>query len=272
MRAMNDPLRQIPAPQFLETGGKRIAYHSTPGASPGVVFFGGFMSDMTGTKALALEALCRRRGRAFLRFDYTGHGQSSGTFTEGTIGGWAADAVDVLDRLTHGPQVVVGSSMGGWIMLLAALARPERIAGLAGVAAAPDFTEDLVWGWMTPEQRNALERDGICHLPDEAGNPTYPITRRLIEEGREHLLLDGQIPISCPVALVHGMADRDVPFETSLKLVKALASEDVTLTLVKDGTHTMSDPKHLPHVIAALDLALEKIGAHDAARSERRPT
>lgn len=270
---MNDRDRQTAeAPQILDTGGKRIAYHSTPGASPGVVFFGGFMSDMTGTKATALEALCRSRGRAYLRFDYSGHGKSSGTFTEGTIGAWAADAIDVLDRLTQGPQVIVGSSMGGWIMVLAALARPQRIAGLAGVAAAPDFTENLLAGWLTGPQRAALERDGLCCLPDEEGNSRYPITRALIEDGRKHLVLRDRIPIACPVALVHGMRDAEVPFETSLKLAKALASEDVTVTLVKDGIHTMSESRHLAHVFAALDAILAKVDPHGAARSARSPT
>lgn len=269
---MSDPIRQTPtAPQVLDIAGKRIAYHSTPGGEPGVVFFGGFMSDMAGTKATALEAWCRRRGRGFVRFDYTGHGRSSGTFTDGTIGGWVEDAAAVLDHLTRGPQVIVGSSMGGWIMVLAALMRPRRVAGLVGIAAAPDFTEDLISAGMTAEQRAALERDGLYYLPDEAGNPCYPFTRALIEDGRKHLVLRGKIPISCPVALVHGMLDQDVPFETSLTLAKALASDDVTITLVKDGTHTMSEPKHLPYIFAALESVLEKVGPHGAARSARKP-
>jgi pimeloyl-ACP methyl ester carboxylesterase len=223
------------------------------------MFFGGFMSDMTGTKAVALEGLCRAKGRAYLRFDYTGHGQSSGKFVEGTIGGWAEDAVAVLDALVAGPQVLVGSSMGAWIMVLAALARPERVAGMVGIAAAPDFTEDLVEKWMTAEQRAALERDGVCYLPDEKGEPLYPITRKFIEDGNRNLVLKTEIPIRCPVALVHGMKDADVPYETSLRLARALASEDVTVTFVKDGDHRMSEPRHLEYVFAALERILEKV-------------
>jgi pimeloyl-ACP methyl ester carboxylesterase len=211
---------------------------------------------MTGTKAMALEALCRSQGRAFVRFDYTGHGQSSGQFTDGTIGGWAADAIAVLDNLTAGPQILAGSSMGGWIMVLAALARPARVAGLVGVAAAPDFTEDLLRPQMTAEQREALARDGIYHLPSDFGETPYPITAALIEDGRKNLVLRGEIAIRCPVALVHGMKDADVPYETSIKLAERLASDDVTVTLVKDGGHRMSEPPHLEFLFAALERVL----------------
>lgn len=227
------------------------------GLSPGVIFLGGFMSDMTGTKAMALEAYCRGAGRAFLRFDYTGHGSSSGAFTEGTIGAWADDAVQVLDRLTAGPQVLVGSSMGGWIMLLAALARPGRVVGLVGVAAAPDFTEDLLWDRLDESQRAALAKDGVCEVPSDYDKP-YPVTLRLIEEGRRHLLLRTPIALSCPVALVQGMEDRDVPFETAIRLAERLAGSDVTVTLVKDGDHRMSEPRHLRVLFAALDSVLAK--------------
>jgi pimeloyl-ACP methyl ester carboxylesterase len=223
------------------------------------MFLGGFMSDMTGTKAVALEGLCRARGRAYLRFDYTGHGQSSGKFKDGTIGGWAEDAIAVLDALTSGPQVLVGSSMGAWIMVLTALARPERVAGMVGIAAAPDFTEDLIAKWTTAEQRAALERDGVCYLPDDNGVPLYPITRKFIEDGNRHLVLKSEIAIHCPTALVHGMKDADVPYETSLRLARALASEDVAVTFVKDGDHRMSEPRHLEFVFAALERILEKV-------------
>lgn len=272
---MSEPLNQSPPPQVLEKGGARIAYHRTPGRLPGVVFLGGFMSDMTGTKAMALEARCRAAGRAYLRFDYSGHGQSSGAFIEGTIGGWARDAVTVVDELTEGPQILVGSSMGGWIMILAARERPERIAGLVGVAAAPDFTEDLVSLWMTKEQQAALAREGVVYLPDDDGNPVYPFTRELIEDGKRNLVLRGEIPLACPVALIHGMDDREVPYDMSLRLAEALASKDVTVTLVKDGGHRMSEPDQLAFLFAALDHVIaragEPAGHGAAAKMARKP-
>jgi pimeloyl-ACP methyl ester carboxylesterase len=273
---MNDPIRQSAAPpQVLERDSARIAYHRTAGRLPGVVFLGGFMSDMAGTKATALEAVCRAEGRAYVRFDYTGHGQSSGRFEDGTIGGWARDAVAVLDELTEGPQVLVGSSMGGWIMILAARQRPERVAGLVGIAAAPDFTEDLVALWLTKEQRAAIERDGVAYLPSESGERDYPFTRALLKDGKKNLVLRGEIPLACPVALVHGMDDREVPFEMSLRLAEALASRDVTVTLVKDGGHRMSEPDHLGFITAALAHVLaraEAIEAHgDSAKIARKP-
>lgn len=222
---------------------------------PGVVFLGGFMSDMSGTKAVALEAWARRRGRAFLRFDYRGHGASSGRFEDGTIGEWAGDAVAVLDALTEGPQILVGSSMGGWIMLLAALARPQRVAALVGIAAAPDFTEDLIWARAAPEQRRAIEGVGYIDSPSAySGNP-YRITRRLIEEGRDHLLLARPIPLTCPVRLIHGLEDVDVPWQTSLRLAAALTSSDVEVTLVKGAAHRLSEPGD----IARLERAVEAL-------------
>ena len=265
---MSDPNSPSPpAPQVLQCkGGDRIAYHCTEGASPGVIFLGGFFSDMTGTKAMALEAWCRARGQAFLRFDYFGHGASSGAFTDGTIGRWAEDATLVLDELAHGPQVLVGSSMGGWIMLLVALARPARIAGLVCVAAAPDFTEDLLWETFDEAQRAALLTAGVCHVPSDYGEEPYPITRRLIEEGRDHLVLRGPIAIGCPVALVQGMRDREVPFETAIRLAGCLATDDVTVTLVKDGDHRMSEPRHLEHLHAALERTLARVAPGGTSR------
>lgn len=246
---------------FIEAAGGRLAYVRTPGAGPGVVFLGGFMSDMTGTKATALEAHCRTRGRAFLRFDYRGHGASEGRFVDGTIGGWAADAVSVIDRLTTGPQILVGSSMGGWLMLLATLARPDRVAGLVGIAAAPDFTEDLMWEQFPEPVRRVLLRERIWHEPSEYGDIPYPITLDLIEEGREHLLLRRPLPIACPVRLIHGMRDRDVPWAVSQRLLEHVAAEDVALTLVKDGDHRLSRPEDIARMIAAVD----ELAAHPAA-------
>jgi pimeloyl-ACP methyl ester carboxylesterase len=239
--------------------GEWVAYERHPGRTPEVLFLGGFASDMTGTKALRLEAHCRARGQAFTRFDYRGHGASSGQFTDGTIGEWAADALAVLDRVVEGPALLVGSSMGGWIMLLLALARPERVKGLIGIAAAPDFTERLMKDAMTPEEAATLARDGVLLQPSEYGAP-LPITARLLDEGRDHLVLDQPIPIGCPVHLLHGQADPDVPFELALELADRLESRAVTLELVKDGDHRLSREADLRRLTAALDRMVEAVG------------
>jgi pimeloyl-ACP methyl ester carboxylesterase len=240
-------------PSFLSGApGYRLAYRRLPGKAPGVLFCGGYTSDMTGTKALALEAFCRERGRAFTRFDYAGHGASSGDFADGTIGGWAEDALATLDRATEGPILVVGSSMGGWIMLLVALARPERMAGLVGIAAAPDFTEDLLLPQATPEQRRALAEQGYWMQTSAYGGEPYPVTARLIEEAREHLLLRGRIPIRCPVHLLHGQRDADVPWPTALRIAERLESDAVTIELIKSGDHRLSTAPDLARIEAAV--------------------
>lgn len=267
MLAMQSQSATEPA-LFTRPDGTTIAYHKTPARetgtrTPGVVFLGGFKSDMTGSKALALERVCAERGQAFLRFDYHGHGVSSGRFEDGTIGRWAEDALAAIDSLTEGPQVLVGSSMGGWIMLLAALARPDRIAGLVGIAAAPDFTERLMWQAFPEAVRTAIERDGVYHAPSDYDEEPTPITRRLIEEGRRHLLMDGPIAIRCPVRLIHGAADPDVPYQLSLDLMDALESTDVTVTLVKGGGHRLSAPADLDRLtrtVAALSAQLSASG------------
>jgi pimeloyl-ACP methyl ester carboxylesterase len=220
--------------------GSTIAYHRLAGKSPGVVFLGGFMSDMTGTKAIALEAFCRARGQAFLRFDYFGHGASSGRFEDATIGRWKGDALHILDRLTEGPQILVGSSMGGWIMLLAALARPRRVAALVGIAAAPDFTEDLLWPRLSDAQRAAILREGMIRIPSAYDVRGYVVTRRLVDEGRLHLVTRHAIPLDCPTRLLHGMRDDDVPWQTSLRLAACVRSADVTVTLAGEGDHRLS--------------------------------
>jgi pimeloyl-ACP methyl ester carboxylesterase len=225
--------------------GVSIAYHRTPGKSPGVVFLGGFMSDMTGTKAVTLEAFCRARGQAFLRFDYRGHGASSGRFEDGTIGLWAEDALAAFDALTEGPQILVGSSMGGWVALLTALARRERVAGLVGIAAAPDFTEDLLWAAFPPDTREILARDGALRLPSEYSDKPYSITLKLIEDGRRRLLLRDPIDLACPVRLLHGMRDPDVPWQRSLQLADKLATADVRVHLIKNGDHRLSREQDL---------------------------
>ncbi|MBT6443301.1 MAG: alpha/beta hydrolase [Rhodospirillales bacterium] len=233
--------------------GKTIAYHFTPGKSPGVVFLTGFVSDMNGDKALCLEEFCQNRGQAFLRFDYTGHGESSEEFLEGCIGDWAGDTIYALDLLTKGPQILIGSSMGGWIMLLTALARPERIAGLVGIAAAPDFTEDLMWADFTPEQKEALEQDGRVAIGNDYDDgEDYIITQKLIEDGRKNLLLRSEIALDCPVRLIHGLQDKDVPWTTSQKISERLRSTDVETTFVKNGDHRLSEPQDLDRLRATL--------------------
>ncbi|KAA5604801.1 alpha/beta hydrolase [Roseospira marina] len=240
--------------------GATIAYHTVSGKGPGVIFVHGFMSDMTGGKALFLEHWARRNGRAFVRFDQRGHGVSDGRFEDGTISAWADDLVQVIDHLTEGPQVIVGSSMGGWLMLLAALARPERVAGLLGLAAAPDFTEDLMWSEFDAAARARLARDGVVHVPSDYGDTPYPITRALIEDGRTRTLLGGPIPIHCPVRLIQGMQDESVPWSTAQRLLDRLESSDVELTLVKAGDHRLSelhDLARLERVLTGLLGALE---------------
>jgi len=233
--------------------GATIAYHALEGKSPGVIFCGGFKSDMTGTKALALEAYCRDAGRAFVRFDYFGHGESSGAFEDGTIGRWADDTIAVIDEIAEGPQIIVGSSMGGWIMLLAALARAQRIVGLVGIAPAPDFTEDLMWQEFSDAIRATLERDGVYREPSQYSDEPYTITKRLIDEGRQHLLLNNPIALTCPVRILHGMNDPDVPWRHSLKLVDALQGEDVTVTFVKAGDHRLSEPGDILRLTDTVD-------------------
>ncbi|MCC7274294.1 MAG: alpha/beta hydrolase [Alphaproteobacteria bacterium] len=257
------------AATIADRAGRRLAYHRLPGRGPGIVFLGGFMSDMTGTKAMALEAACRAAGRAFLRFDYGGHGASEGRFVDGTIGGWAADAITMLDAATEGPQILVGSSMGGWLMVLAALARPGRIAGLVGIAAAPDFTEDLMWQEFPEPVRRVLLRDGIWHEPSAYGAAPYPITLRLIEEGRGHLVLRAPIALTCPVRLLHGVADRDVPWRQSQMLMERLAASDVTLTLVKDGDHRLSRPEDIARLVATVETLADQLAPTMAASPSR---
>ena len=247
-------------PQFLtRPDGERIAYFRTPGRPPGVVFLTGYKSDMTGQKALALEALCRARGTAFVRFDYLGHGASSGAFTDGTIGRWAEDAIAVLDGLTEGPQVLVGSSLGGWIMVLAARARPRRVAALVGIASAPDFTEDVIPAVLSPSERQILETAGLVQLASPYDPEPTPVTKRILEEGRDHLVLRAEIALDCPVRLIHGLADPDVPWRTSVRLMERLRASDVELVLVKGAGHRMSEPAELARLTATLAGMLDQL-------------
>lgn len=229
--------------------GTTLAFHHWPASAkgsalPGVVFMGGFMSDMTGTKATRLETFCRARGQQFTRFDYRGHGQSSGAFRDGTIGLWSGDAMVILAEVTEGPQILVGSSMGGWVMLLAALRQPERVAGLIGIAAAPDFVVRM-YEAFSPEVRAALDRDGFISRPSEYSDEPYVITKALIDDGRSNLLLDRPIDVDLPVRLLHGMRDDAVPWELSLRVAERLSSHDVRVTFVKDGDHRLSTDQDL---------------------------
>ena len=225
--------------------GASIAYRHLPGSSPGMLFCSGFNSNMQGVTALAVEQWCREQGRQFTRFDYTGHGESSGVVEEGCIGRWRDDTLAVLDQATSGPQLVVGSSMGGWIMLLVALARPDRVCALLGLAAAPDFTARLRSS-LTDLQRSQLLSSGYADLPNcyDDGQP-YRIGRQLLDEGDAHLLLDTKIPIPVPVRLIQGQRDEDVPWRLALDLVDKILGDDVELQLVKGGDHRLSEPADL---------------------------
>ena len=204
----------------------------------------GFMSDMNGSKALALEQHCQERGLAFLRFDYMGHGNSSGNFADGTIGLWAQNALTAFDELTEGPQIIIGSSMGGWMMILTAVSRPERVAGLVGIAAAPDFTEDLLPKQLTEIQLSKIQEEGFVVIPSEYEIP-YTITKKLLDDGTQHLVLRNEIPLDCPVRLLHGLEDTSVPWKTALKIQNMVRSKDVEVTLIKNGDHRLSREEDL---------------------------
>jgi len=225
--------------EWLDRGdGVRLAFERREGSGPTLVFLPGYRSDMTGGKALALDAHCASTGRAMLRLDYSGHGQSQGKFEDGTIGRWTDDAACLIERLVSGELVLVGSSMGGWIALLLAQRIP-RVAGLALVAPAPDFSEELIWGGLDPAQRHAVMEQGGVELSNPYGDP-YLVTRGFIEDGRRHLVMGDEIAIECPIRLLHGQADASVPWQTSLRIAGLVRSSDVQITLVKDGDHRLS--------------------------------
>jgi pimeloyl-ACP methyl ester carboxylesterase len=242
---------------FLTPKGRVIAYDKTPGILPGVVFLGGFMSDKEGAKAVALEAWAKAQGRAFLRFDYSGHGESSGAFTDGAIGDWAEDARAVIEALTEGPQVLVGSSMGGWISLLMAREIPGKIAGMVTVAAAPDFTEDSMWAGFSEAQKAELVQAGLVLLPSDYGEP-YPITRRLIEEGRDQLVLRSPLKLPFPLRMLQGTADEDVDVSVAMRLLEHASGEDIRLTLVKGADHRFSTPECLLLINKSVEKVLRR--------------
>jgi pimeloyl-ACP methyl ester carboxylesterase len=249
------------AAQFIEVGGgdavRRIAVQVRRGDSPGLFWLGGFKSDMAGTKALALDSWAAERGLACVRFDYSGHGTSGGEFTDGTIGRWLEESLAVFDAFCEGPQVVIGSSMGGWMALLLAREIARRassratLTGLVLIAPAPDFTEELMWKTFSLEARHAIETDGVWLRPSDYGDP-YPITRELIEEGRNHLLLDRSISTGCPVRILQGAQDLDVPWRHALTLTERLPSDDVVLTMIQGGDHRLSRPQDIARILAAV--------------------
>ncbi len=241
-----------------DSGARRIAVRARAGGTPGLFWLGGFNSDMKGTKALALDAWAAEQGRAFVRFDYSGHGESGGAFVEGTVGRWLEESVAVFEQFCRGPQVVIGSSMGGWMALLLAREIVRRgvsgasLAGLVLIAPAPDFTEALMWNRFSPEIRREIETKGVWLRPSQYGEP-YPITRALIEEGRSHLLLGSAIDVGCPVRILQGGQDPDVPWQHAFALVHRLPSDDVVLTMIQDGDHRLSRPQDIARIIAAVE-------------------
>jgi pimeloyl-ACP methyl ester carboxylesterase len=249
-------------PVLIEVGkddsARRIAVRAREGSAPGLFWLGGFNSDMKGTKALALDAWAAEHGRASVRFDYSGHGESEGRFADGTIGRWLEESVAVFEKFCTGPQVVIGSSMGGWMALLLAreIAKRPRNASLAGlvlIAPAPDFTEELMWKGFSPEIRGEIETKGVWLRPSQYGDGApYPITRALIEEGRNHLLLGSSIEVGCPVRILQGGQDPDVPWRHAFTLAQRLPADDVVLTMIQDGDHRLSRPQDIARIIAAV--------------------
>jgi pimeloyl-ACP methyl ester carboxylesterase len=253
--------------KFIELGtgknARRIAVRAREGSAPGLFWLGGFKSDMAGTKAVAVDRWSVERGRACIRFDYSGHGESSGDFADGTIGRWLEDAAAVFDAFARGPQVLIGSSMGGWLALLlarelkrrAAVAGATPAASLAGIvliAPAVDFTEELMWKKFSPDAKRQIETTGSWQRPSPYSEEPYVITRALIEEGRQHLLLGGLIETGCPVRILQGVQDADVPWQHAVELCSRLARDDVVLTLVKDGDHRLSRPEDIERLLTAV--------------------
>lgn len=250
-------------PAFIEVGegdgSRRIAVRARAGSGPGLFWLGGFNSDMRGTKALALDAWAAEHGRACIRFDYSGHGESGGAFVDGTIGRWLEESIAVFEQFAQGPQVLIGSSMGGWMALLLARAIAKReaaaaaLAGLVLIAPAPDFTEQLMWNSFSDEIREEIRTRGVWMRPSEYGDGTaYPITRALIEEGRNHLLLGSAIEVGCPVRILQGAKDPDVPWQHAFALAHRLPAEDVVLTMIQDGDHRLSRPQDIARILAAV--------------------
>jgi pimeloyl-ACP methyl ester carboxylesterase len=259
------------SPEYLSVGDppRRIAIRAREGPAPGFFWLSGFKSDMKGTKAVALDEHAAKTGRACIRFDYSGHGESSEKFEEGTISTWLEDALAVFRNRARGPQIVVGSSMGGWMALLLAralandpsLAGSAKLAGLVLIAPAPDFTEELMWKNFSEEVRNEIETKGQWERPSVYGDDPYPITKKLIEDGRKHLVMGKPIQVKCPVRILQGVLDPDVPWQHAMKLVSCLAQDDVTMTLIKDGDHRLSRTEDIERLLKTVDDLAAEAGA-----------
>ncbi len=259
LRGLNGENSHMSSPELLETAqGRRIAYHRAIGDGPGIVFLGGFRSDMEGTKALHLETWSKQQGRAFVRFDYSGHGTSSGAFEDGCIGDWAEDAAEIINHLCEGPQILVGSSMGGWISLLLAKRLPDKISGFVGIATAPDFTEDGFWKGFSEPARETLLEFGHLSVPSEYGEPLV-VTKKLIEDGRSQLVLREPLHLGFPTRFLLGTEDEDVSVESALQLLNHVTGDDISLTLVKGVDHRFSTPECLAIIESAISDALGKI-------------
>ncbi len=236
---MSDPMSHT----ITETD--HIAYRRFSGDGPGIIFLAGHGSDMESSKALFLEDWAQTQRQAFLRFDYRGHGQSSGSMNTTNISDWTEDVITVIDDLSEGPQILVGSSLGGWLMLNAALARPERIVGLIGIAAAPDFTEDLIWAGLNADQRSHMQLNGKIALPNPYSHESVVYPFHLIEDGRSHLRLRGKLKIDKPIRLLHGMQDDEVPWKTATRIADCATSDDIRIHLIKNAGHRFSEPQQL---------------------------
>ena len=237
------------------------AYHkisTKPNNKLGLIFLGGFKSDMNGTKALAINAYAERNNYDLIRFDYFGHGNSSGEFTDCSIDIWLKNTLRVIDELTDKPQILIGSSMGGWLMLLAAMVRPHRVAGLVGLAAAPDFTEELIWDYMTSTQKEKILKDKIIDFSNEFCEDSYPISHKLIEESRQHLLLSKKLALEMPIHLIHGMEDKDVPYKVAIRIAEAVSSNNVKIHLLKGAGHRLSEPNELEFIYQIITSAINE--------------
>jgi len=238
----------LPELRHIEVNGHRLAYRLREGRSPALMFLPGYASDMEGAKALALDAFAHSQGLAMLRFDYSGTGSSEGRFEDGTLGGWLDEALAMLDTLTEGPVLIAGSSMGGWIALHLGLRRPDRVAGLVGIAAAPDFTD---WGY-NDDQKATIRDSGRLELPNPYGPEPHLITRGFWQSGEALRLLHAPVAIDCPVRLIHGDADAEVPLAIALKLLEKLRSADVQLTVIKGAGHRLSQPNEIEAILRAV--------------------
>jgi pimeloyl-ACP methyl ester carboxylesterase len=247
----------VDSPPPSRTIAVRVREGTSRSSAPGLFWLGGFKSDMQGTKAMALDQWAEKEGRACVRFDYSGHGESGGAFTDGTIGRWLSESVAVYSRFAQGPQVVIGSSMGGWLALLLARSLKDRadtapMAGMVLIAPAVDFTEELMWRRFPADIKKAVEKNGVWMRPSAYGEEPYPITKGLIEEGREHLMMQELIESRCPVHILQGVKDPDVPWQHAVELVSRFSRDDVVLTLIKDGDHRLSRPEDIERLIAAV--------------------